>query len=55
MATGMALGLTWIFMGGPDILAMGADDMLKELAENASTSQSFSLGMFSSMKGKEAG
>ena len=30
---GIALGSTWIFMGGPDFLALGADDMLNELAE----------------------
>ena len=38
-------------MGGPDILAIGAEDVLKQLVEKAFASQLFSLGMFSSVKG----
>ena len=38
-------------MGGPDILAMGADDVLNELVAKTSSSQCFSLPMFSSVHG----
>ena len=44
IVTGTAFGSTLIFMGGPNIFAMGADDMLKELFENASINQDFNFG-----------
>ena len=49
MAMGRAFGLRWIFIGGPDIFAMGAEEMLNELVSNFSTSHALSLGMFSSV------
>ena len=57
IATGIALVFIWIFIGGPDILSMGAEAMLKELGEKESSSHFLSLGMFSSVHGNggEAG
>ena len=47
----------WIFIGGPNILAKGADDMLKLLDENLSTSQALSFGLYYSVgaKGSRSG
>ena len=53
-ATGMALGSTWIFIGGPDILAIGAEEVLKELVANISSNQCLSLGIFSGVQGNGA-
>ena len=51
MALGLAAGSTWIVIGGPDILARGADDVLKEELANLSTSHFFNFGRFSRVGG----
>ena len=54
----MAMGSTdlsmWIFIGAPVILANGADDVLKLLAEKCSTSQALNFGTFFLWEGKES-